>query len=36
MNNNRVFGLEALRLLAMLMVVTLHVLMGGLESSSPL
>lgn len=36
-NNNRIFGLEALRLLAMLMVVTLHVLMGGvLESSSPL
>lgn len=28
-NNNRIFGLEALRLLAMLMVVTLHVLMGG-------
>lgn len=29
-NNNRIFGLEALRLLTMLMVVTLHVLMRGI------
>lgn len=27
--SNRIYGIEALRIVSMLMVVTLHVLMGG-------